>query len=174
MLQLKGGEVHFQFEALNTGKKGIALDLRQESGRDILYKLVQKSDIFISNYELGALKKLKADYQTLSQFNPKLIYAVLSGYGSVGPDKDERGFDISAGWARSGAQYHVGNGTGRDPPTATPRSNGYDRFNAYSCGILAALLHRERQAKDRRWNCPCTILLYGVYWRYTGCTNGLS
>ena len=146
VLQFKGGEVHFQFEALNTGKKGIALDLRQESGRDILYKLVQKSDIFMSNYELGALKKLKADYQTLSQFNPKLIYAVLSGYGSVGPDKDERGFDISAGWARSGTQYHVGGGTGRNPPTATPRSNGYDGFNAYGCRYIGRFV---AQGKDR-------------------------
>ena len=99
LLQYQGGEVHFQFEALNTGKKSIALDLRQDSGRAILNKIVEKSDIFISNYEMESLKKLKADFQTLSKVNPMLIYAVLTGYGSFGPDRNDRGFDMSAGWA---------------------------------------------------------------------------
>ena len=84
ILEVNGGKVNFQFESLNAGKKAIALDLHQESGREILHKLVQKCDVFMTNYELGTLKKLKADYQTLSQFNPKLVYAILSGYGSIG------------------------------------------------------------------------------------------
>ena len=131
LLQFKGGEVHFQFEALNTGKKAIALDLGQEAGRNILYKLVNKSDIFISNYEMNVINKLKVDYDTLSKYNSQLIYAILTGYGSVGPDKDERGFDMSAGWARSGAQYMSAAEPGGMPPPATYRINRYDIFTKY-------------------------------------------
>ncbi len=149
MLQFNGGEINFQFESLNTGKKGIALDLRQKSGRDILYKLVQKSDVFISNYEVGALKKLKADYQTLSQVNPKLIYAVLNGYGSVGPDKDERGFDVSAGWARSGAQYLTAAEPGGIPPTQPLGLMDMTASMHIVAGIVTALFHREKTGRGQ-------------------------
>ncbi len=148
-LHFKGGEFIPMFEALNMGKKGIALDLRQESGRDILYKLVKKSDIFMSNYELGALRNLKADYHTLSQLNPKLIYAVLSGYGSAGPDKDERGFDISAGWARSGAQYQSAMEPGGIPPEQRPALMDMTASMHMVAGILAALLHREKTGRGQ-------------------------
>ena len=149
LLQYKGGEVHFQFEALNTGKKSIALDLSQESGRNILYKLVQKSDIFMSNYELGSLKKLKADYQNLSQVNPKLIYAILTGYGSAGPDKDERGFDMAAGWARSGVQYMLAMQPDGSPPPQRPGLVDMIASTNIVNGILAALYHREKTGKGQ-------------------------
>ncbi len=149
MFQFKGGEVFPQFEAFNMGKKGIALDLRQESGRDILYKLVKESDVFMSNYELGALKKLKADYHTLSQVNPKLIYAVLSSYGSVGPDKDERGFGPLAGWARCGAQYQSAlEPEGIPPPECTGLTDMIVSRDMVA-GILAALLHRVKTGRGQ-------------------------
>ncbi len=149
VLRFKEGEVIYLFETLNLGKKGIALDLRQEPGRDILYKLVQKSDVFISNYELGALNKLKADYQTLSQVNPKLIYAVLSGYGSVGPDKDERGHDFTAGWARCGAQYQSALEPGGIPPPQRPGLGDMTASMHMVAGILAALLHRGKTGRGQ-------------------------
>ena len=138
------GEFHLE----NRNKKGLAVDLKKESGRDILYKLVQKSDVFMSNYQLSALKGLKLDYITLSQLNPRLVYAVLSGYGSRGPDKDERGFDHAAAWARSGTQYLIGE-PGRPPP---PQLGGQmDRVTAghVVSGILASLLYRERTGKGQ-------------------------
>ena len=149
LLQCKGGEVHYHFESLNTGKRAIALDLRQESGREILYKLIKKSDIFMSNYEMNVIKKLKVEYNTLRRFNPKLIYAFLTGYGSVGPDKDERGFDLSAGWARSGAQYMSAlEPEGTPPPQRLGLIDMAASMNMIS-GILAALYHREKTGKGQ-------------------------
>jgi crotonobetainyl-CoA:carnitine CoA-transferase CaiB-like acyl-CoA transferase len=147
--EVNGGKVNFQFESLNAGKKAIALDLHQESGREILHKLVQKCDVFMTNYESGTLKKLKADYQALSKLNPKLIYARLSGYGSLGPDKDERGFDIAAGWARSGAMLASALEPGGTPPPA--RHGLVDMVAGMNmvAGVLAALVHRDMTGKGQ-------------------------
>ena len=148
VIETEKGEVHFIFQMLNRNKKGLALDLKKESGREALYKLIQKADVFMSNYEFNTLKKLKVDYANLSRINPRLIYCVLTGYGTVGPDKDERGFDYSAAWARSGIQYLIG-----EPGTPPPPQRGgmMDRVagaNAVA-GILAALLHREKTGKGQ-------------------------
>jgi len=147
-LQFAGGEVNWRIELFNRNKRGLAVDLRTEAGRDILYQLVRRTDVFMSNYELGALNRLKLDYASLSQINPGLVYAVLTGYGSVGPDKDERGFDYAAGWARSGIQYLLGE-PGEPPP---PQRGGMmDRVVGVQvvAGILAALLHRERTGQGQ-------------------------
>lgn len=140
--------VNWRIQLLNRNKRGLALDLKQKSGRDILYQLVQKADVFMSNYELSSLKKLKMDYATLSKINPRLIYGVLTGYGSVGPDKDERGFDYAAAWARSGIMHLMAEPEGIPIPQ---RGGMMDRVVASHAvaGILAALLHREKTGKGQ-------------------------
>jgi crotonobetainyl-CoA:carnitine CoA-transferase CaiB-like acyl-CoA transferase len=121
----------------------MALNLKTEAGRDILYKLVRDADIFMTNYEIAAIKKLKTDYQVLSQINPGLIYALLTGYGTVGPDKNDRGFDFAAAWARTGIQYLI-----TEPGSSPPQQRGgmMDRtVGAHMvAGICAALYNREK------------------------------
>ncbi len=148
VIKFDGGEVNWGVELVNRNKKGLAVDLKQDSGRDILCKLVRSADVFMSNYELSALKKLKVDYATLSQHNPGLIYALLTAYGTVGPDKDERGYDYSAAWARSGMQYLIGEPGSAPPPQ---RPGLLDRVAAgyIAAGILAALLHREKTGRGQ-------------------------
>lgn len=148
ILKLERGEVNWGMQLFNRNKKGLAIDLKKDEGKEILYKLIQKADVFMSNYELGALKRLKMDYDTLCQLNPKLIYTFLSGYGTVGPDKDERGFDLSAGWARPGFMYLIGE-PGAIPPRN--RSGMNDRVAASHAvaGVCAALFHREKTGKGQ-------------------------
>ncbi|UCH43392.1 MAG: CoA transferase [Dehalococcoidales bacterium] len=140
--------VNWRFQLLNRNKKCLALDLKQQAGKDILYKLVQTSDIFISNYELSALKNLEMDYETLSKVNPRIVYGVLTGYGKVGPDKDERGFDYAAAWARSGIMHLMAEPDGIPIPQ---RGGMMDRAVASHVvgGVLAALLHREKTGKGQ-------------------------
>ncbi len=95
-MKFDGGQLDYIVELHNRNKRGLALDLKKESGREILYRLVKTADVFASNYEASALKKLKLDYATSSKHNPRLIYAIITGYGTVGPDKDERGYDHAA------------------------------------------------------------------------------
>jgi crotonobetainyl-CoA:carnitine CoA-transferase CaiB-like acyl-CoA transferase len=145
---IETGEINWVMQVLNRNKKSLALNLKSEPGLEIFYKLIKQSDIFLYNYEFGSLKKLKIDYATLSQVNPGLIYAVVNGYGSVGPDKDERGYDYTAGWARSGMMYLIGEpGT----PPAPQRVGMIDSAaGAHLVGaICAALLQREKTGKGQ-------------------------
>ncbi len=148
IIKTENGEIAFVFQVLNRSKQGIALDLKKEAGVSILHRLIGKADVFMSNYELSSLNKFKLDYNSLSQLNPRLVYAILTGYGTAGPDKDERGFDYSAAWARSGMQYLIGE-PGSPPPPQRPGM--MDRVAAAhaAAGILAALLHREKTGRGQ-------------------------
>jgi crotonobetainyl-CoA:carnitine CoA-transferase CaiB-like acyl-CoA transferase len=140
--------VDWGLELMNRNKRGLALDLKKEAGKNILCTLVEKSDIFMSNYELSALSKLKADYATLSKINPRLIYATVTAYGSEGPDRDQRGLDYSAAWARSGIQYIIGE-PGKPPRPQRPAM--MDRVTAAHVvsGVLAALINRDKTGKGQ-------------------------
>ena len=101
-IELGGASVNWTFQLFNRNKKSIAINLKTEQGTELLYRLVKDADVFVSNYELDSLKKLKADYESLKKVNPAIVYATISGYGSKGPDSEQRGFDHAAGWARTG------------------------------------------------------------------------
>ena len=143
-----GTHINWVIQVLNRNSKGLAIYVKKEPGREIVYKLVRKADIFMSNYERGAVKRLKLDYATLSQLNPRLIYAFVSGYGAVGPDKDERGYDFTAGWARSGMMHLIG-----EPgnPPAPQRVGMIDSVaGAHIVGaVCAALLQREKTGEGQ-------------------------
>jgi len=141
--------VNGSFQFLNRGKKGIALDLRTESGKEIIGKLAAWADIFFSNYEVGTLAKLGLDYPSLRKINPRLVYGILTGYGTTGPDKDERGFDYSAAWARSGLMYMMGEPGSIPPPQ---RGGLMDRVTGAHMvgGLLAAIYHRDRTGQGQK------------------------
>src|SRR3990172_12910011 len=105
-MSMAGGR-HAGFEAANRNQRSITLDLKNEKGRAILYRLVEQSDVFFTNYTQSVANKLAADYETLSQKNPRLIYARSSTYGPSGPWAERRGFDQTA-QARSGLMYAMG------------------------------------------------------------------
>ena len=148
-IKLGGTSVNWTFQLFNRNKKSLAINLKTEEGQQILYKLVKEADVFLSNYELDSLKKLNADYASVSKINPSIVYATISGYGSKGPDSDQRGFDHAAGWARTGMQYMIG-----EPGSAPPRLRGgmIDRGVAAPqalAGILAALYHKEKTGEGQ-------------------------
>lgn len=147
-LYFDGVPVNWRIELHNRGKRSIAVDAKQDAGRKIIHKLIQQADVFATNYELGSLQTLGIDYEHLQQFNPRLIYALLTGYGTMGPDKDERGFDYAAAWAHSGIQHLLGQ-AGEVPPAQ--RGGMMDRNAGFYLitGVLAALLHREKTGKGQ-------------------------
>ena len=141
-LYLPGG-INIFFETANRNKKSITLDLKKEKGKKILYELVKISDVFCTNYSKGVCTKLGIDYETLKKCNPKLIYAIATGYGSRGPESGKRAFDPIA-QARSGIMYSVG-----EPDSPPSQINGpiFDQMTGtlLAYGILAALTARDRQ-----------------------------
>jgi formyl-CoA transferase len=84
------------FNAVNRGKLGIVLDLHRREGRAVLRRLAATADVLIENYRPGVMARLGLDYETLSEENPRLVYASISGYGQTGPAAAKGGFDLVA------------------------------------------------------------------------------
>ncbi len=102
----KGGHSIF-YEGTNRHKKSIALDLSKEGGKQIVYRLVSKCDVFVTNFRPRAVENQRMTYADLREISPRLIYAAVSAFGSKGPDKEAGGFDF-LGQARSGLMLCAG------------------------------------------------------------------
>ena len=79
--------------AVNAGKRSITMDLKQPRAIEVIKKMVTKVDVVMENFRPGVMDKLGIGYETLKQINPRLIYAAVSGFGQVGPDKATAAFD---------------------------------------------------------------------------------
>ena len=145
-LTLKGR--HIIFEEHNRNKRGITVDLHREEGREVIYRLVKKSDVFLTNYRPAPVARMGMDYDTLKQHNPRLVYARASGFGFNGPDKDSPSLDLIA-QARSGAM--MASGEEGSPPTFLSLGIG-DRVTSYllAFGVVTALLARDRLGMGQR------------------------
>ena len=145
----QGNHIVPVFEVLNRGKRGLAVNLRLRQGREIVYRLVKQCDIFASNFQPRVLAKLGMDYETLGQLNSRLIYAIVTGYGEVGPDKDKPGYDYTAFWARGGLMSKLG-APASPPPSHRPGIGDNITSMCVTSGILAALLARERTGRGQK------------------------
>jgi len=139
-------EEPYPFQLSNRNKRGVALNMKAASAQQVLERLAKWADVFIVNTPHPARKKLKLEYDDVVQWNPRLIYADLTGFGEKGPDANLPGFDITAYWARSGLLSMT-----RDagaPPTWPVAGSG---DNATAVGlysaIVTALYRRERTGK---------------------------
>ncbi|AHG65810.1 CaiB/BaiF CoA transferase family protein [Advenella mimigardefordensis] len=81
------------FIGVNRGKRGISLDLKSAEGYDIFLTLLHKADVLVHNFRPTVPPRLKIDFQTLSQLNPRLVYCAMTGYGSTGPMANNAGYD---------------------------------------------------------------------------------
>ncbi|GEN26069.1 CoA transferase [Halomonas cupida] len=84
------------FAQINRNKKSISLNLKEEEGREIFYRLAREADVIVENYRTGVAKKLQVDYETIKALNPGIIYCSISGYGQTGPYSQKGGFDLVA------------------------------------------------------------------------------
>jgi len=134
--------LNFYFHNNNRGKKSIVLDLEDNKGKEILYKLVEKSDVFITNHLYKDAKRLKVDYETLSKHNPKLIYTACSGYGLEGPEADKPGDDLLI-QARAGIIRYASGVDGTPTAVGAGFSEAVGGVAA-AYGTLVALFTRER------------------------------
>ena len=142
------------FEYANRNTKSITLDLSQETGRQVLFRLLPQTDVFFTNMCQTA-QKFGLDYISLRQYNPRLIYGALTGYGSRGPDRAQAGYDPQ-GLAKSGLMHRMGN------PPQLPQFAILDQATALmaSYGIVEALLARERTGQGQE--VECSLLSTGI------------
>jgi crotonobetainyl-CoA:carnitine CoA-transferase CaiB-like acyl-CoA transferase len=145
VMNLGDGGVHPLLEHSNRGKRSLALDLATPEGVDILYRLAEVSDVFLTNKLPRVRASLAIDVEDIRARNPDIVYVRGSGYGTFGPDADKGGYDILGYWCRSGLAV------GATPPeldhlVIQPSPAYGDSIGAMTIagGISAALLHRER------------------------------
>ena len=137
--------VSYPYLMVNRGKRSLAVDLKSEEGRAIVYKLVLKADIVLEQFRPGVMKKLGMDYPRLARRNRRLIYCSFSGYGQTGPSRHVPAHDINFE-AHAGILGVTGGGDGRPAIPGVPMADLASGFNA-AMSVLAALRTRDRTGK---------------------------
>ena len=143
---LEVGDWNQYFLVINRNKKSLALDLKKPAGRDIMYRLVEKSDVFLSNMGVELLESWDLGYEKLSRINPRLVYATNTGYGRFG-QVNKPSFDMTV-QALTGLMARLGE------PDQPPIYLGMGSGDAYggllsALGIVLALHHRNRTGKGQ-------------------------
>ncbi|MDO8635849.1 MAG: CoA transferase [Dehalococcoidia bacterium] len=136
------GKLNYMFEMENHDKRSITLNLKNPQGQEIAHKLIKQSDVFLTNFQPDSLRRIKMDYDTLSQINPRLIYAIGSGWGIIGPDKDRPGYDF-VGFAASGLMQTMGQ-PGSPPVCCRPGMGDHFTSVMLAYAIMVALYYREK------------------------------
>ncbi len=142
------GPQNAYFESHNRSKRAISVDLKDPRGRQVLYRLAENADVFVSNMRRPALKRLGADYDSICRANPRIIYCIASGYGPNGPDKDVGSMDIMA-QARGGLMSVTGPPDGFPMPAGVPLADHIGAMGM-AFGIMVALFHRERTGEGQQ------------------------
>jgi len=151
---------NYSWHLANRNKRGISINLKSEGGTQILKRLVEWADVLITNFPHGTREGLHLGYEEVSSWNPRIIYADITGFGDAGPDARLPGFDLTAFWSRSGLLAST-----RDagaPPTSPPWGSGdYTTAVAIYAAITTALYHRERTGRGA--NVGTSLLATGVW-----------
>jgi len=150
-------------------KRGMALDLKQPAGLEILRKLVAGCDVFITNQPYSVRESLGITYEDLKPLNPSLIYGSLTAYGEKGPERYRKGFDQLAYWARSGLMELMRE-PGTSPTQGLPGMGDHPTAVALYAGIVTALLKRERSGEGGMVE---TSLLANGLWSVAGIAQGV-
>ncbi len=142
------GGVGAIFTAVNRNKRGIAVDLKQPAGLAIAHELAREADIVVESFGPGAADRLGIGWDRLNALNPRLVYASVSGYGTQGPLKDGKGYDLIA-QAFTGMLSLTGEPGG--PPARSPFSPVDQATGLHAViGIMGALMQRDRTGQGSK------------------------
>jgi crotonobetainyl-CoA:carnitine CoA-transferase CaiB-like acyl-CoA transferase len=133
--------------SVNRNKRGIALDLKAERGRELVLELVRGADIVVENFRVGVMEKLGLGYEQLRAAKPDIIYCSISGFGRSGPYADRPGYDLIAE-AMSGLMSVTGEPEGHGMRVGVAVGDVTTGMMACNA-ILAALWHRERTGEGQ-------------------------
>ena len=148
------------FDLENANKRGIVLNLKTQEGKDILFKMLETTDIFLTNWRPQALAKAGLTYEDLHEKFPKLVYGTLTGYGDKGPDRELPGYDFTAFWARGGIMDSLRQ---KDewPINLIPGMGDHISGLLLACGAMAAYLKAQSTGIGER---VCINLLHTSIW----------
>lgn len=138
-----GGVNHF-IEQPNRGKRSIGLDTSSPEGLELLMKLIETADVFLTNLLPDSRRRMGIDVDQVRARNPKIIYARGHGYGSKGEEATRGGYDLAAYWARGGIGMGYATDDGSYPPLQLPAFGDVYGGLTIAAGIAGALVKRER------------------------------
>jgi crotonobetainyl-CoA:carnitine CoA-transferase CaiB-like acyl-CoA transferase len=139
-------DANYSWHMANRNKRGMAIDLKSAGGTEILRRLVEWADVVITNSPQGVRQKLHLGYDEVSRWNPRVIYADITGFGDTGPDAALPGFDLTAYWSRSGLLASTRD-AGAPPTLPIAGSGDYATAVGLYSAIVTGLYHRERTGK---------------------------
>jgi crotonobetainyl-CoA:carnitine CoA-transferase CaiB-like acyl-CoA transferase len=139
------GGVTLMWDIFNRGKRSVGLNLAAEGAREIVLKMIEGADVFLTSLLPPARRKLGIDIEDVRERNPKIIYAVGSGQGAHGPDADKGGYDSISFWSRTGIASAI-TPDDRSHPLNMPGGAFGDSLSGavLAGGIAAAVAQRER------------------------------
>ena len=136
------------FMMMNSGKRGIAVDLKNERGKEVLKRLLATADIVTENYRADTMAKLGLGYEELKKVNPALVYCAISGFGRTGPYASRGGYDLIA-QGMSGLMSFTGEGPGRPPVKVGAPVCDITAGILAAMGVLAAYVHRLKTGEGQ-------------------------
>jgi len=140
--------INTYFFSVNRGKQSIALDLRSDEGKEIVYGLARHADVLTENFTPGTMERLGFGYERMAAINPRLIYASTSGFGQTGPYRERGAVDVIV-QGMGGVISITGHPDG--PPARPGYSIGDMAGGLFTAiGVLAALVERDRSGKGQR------------------------
>jgi crotonobetainyl-CoA:carnitine CoA-transferase CaiB-like acyl-CoA transferase len=142
------GGLSRSFIVLNRNKRGIVVDITREQGKEIIYRLVERSDVMLENFRPGVADRLGLGYETVQRINPRIIYVSVTPYGSKGPYAHRPAYDLIT-QALSGIMGH------RSLPDGTPLGSGVFVADCSApmligYGVALALLVREKTGRGQK------------------------
>lgn len=148
------------FEMDNRGKRSLALDLSKPEARDALLRVIDRSDVVLTNLLPGRQRRFGLDPHALRARKPALVHATLNGYGTRGDEADRPAFDYTAYWARSG-MMDIMRAPDATPAFLRPGVGDHAAGMSLVCGILAALRVRDRTGQGQA--IEVSLLQIGLY-----------
>jgi crotonobetainyl-CoA:carnitine CoA-transferase CaiB-like acyl-CoA transferase len=136
------------FGQLNVGKKSLVLDLKSPAAIQIVERLVSKADILVENFRPGVMRRLKLDYGSLRELNPKLIYCSISGYGQTGPSAELPAYAPVIHAASGYEMAHLAYQPGRSRPDYCGIYHADVLTGVYAFGAISAALHQRHGRQE--------------------------
>jgi len=131
------------FGQLNVGKKSLVLDLKSPQAIEVIRRLVASADILVENFRPGVMRRLKLDYGSLQEINPKLIYCSISGYGQTGPSAELPAYAPVIHAASGYEMAHLAYQPGRSRPDYCGIYHADVLTGVYAFGAISAALYQR-------------------------------
>jgi formyl-CoA transferase len=153
---------NYRWIADNRTKRGLGLDLRRTEGQEVLHRLIEAADVFVTNAPLDSRQRLGMRWEDLAPRNTRLIYASITAYGERGEEAGRTGFDATALWARTGLMDLVRPAPDAPPSRALPGMGDHPTGISLFAAIMTALYQREKTGKGAMVS--TSLMANGLWW----------